>query len=88
MSKILKEKPILRRSDIIEMFDRSKLTLTDLLGIAYDKQCQITIHINPDGIMFKTYEYTQDKCYEKTQTQTNNRISYTEAEIRRRDGRF
>lgn len=89
MSKILlKEKPILRRSDIIEMYDRSRFTFTDLLGIAYDKQCHITVHISPDGIMFRTQEFTQDKCYEKTQTQTNNRISYVEAETRRSNGRL
>lgn len=79
------KKPILTRADITELFDRNKLNLYDLMQIAFDKDFNIVIRINSNGdIDFETYEFTEDKIYEKTQSQTADGFSYTESVNKRK----
>lgn len=79
-----KEKPVLNRSDIIELYDRSAVCLTDLLAIACDKNFEIEISIDPSGkISFKTCEFTEDRTYVKEQIVSSDYIGYHDYEMKR-----
>lgn len=78
-----KKEPILRKSDITEMFDRSKLTIYDLLGISLDKDCSISIYISDGTFYFQTVEECEDRCCYKTHYQSNDCISYEEKTIKK-----
>ena len=78
-----KKGPVLRRSDINEMFDRSKLTIYDLLGISLDKDCSIDIHISEGTFFFRTVEDCEDKYCYKTHFQSENSVSYEEKTIKK-----
>lgn len=78
-----KKEPVLRRSDVNEMFDRSKLTIYDLLGISHDKDCSISIYISDGSFYFQTVEDCGDRCCYKTQYQSEDCISYEEKTIKK-----
>ena len=79
-----KKDPILRRSDLNEMFDRSKLFLYDLLAIASDKDCDITIRIKHDNVLsFELMEECEGRnCYKK-HYQTDGFVTYEETTIKK-----
>ncbi len=76
-----KEKPILNKSDIIEMFDRSRLNLYELAKEAEQKQCDIRIYISSDGrVELNACEYTKSKMHKKTFYQDKDSIRYEECQ--------
>ena len=79
-----KKEPALRKSDILEMFDRSKLTIYDLLGISLDKDCSISIHISDGTFYFETVEECEDRYSYKTHYQSADCVSYEEKTLRKR----
>lgn len=79
----IKERPELHRSDVMELYDRSLLCLTDLAAIASDKNFSITIDITSSGkISLKTYEHTKEKLYMKEQEVSAEHITYKETEYK------
>ena len=79
-----KKNPILHRSDLIEMYDRSKLFLYDLAQICADKDCRANITISTDGsISFELMEDCEDRYCYKTQYQSEGYLSYEEKTIKK-----
>lgn len=83
MSRVKKE-PELMKSDLMELYSRSLLALTDLMAIANDKGFDISIFINDNGtIDFKTWEMTSEKMYSKNYSVSGDSITYAESEYNR-----
>lgn len=77
----LKEKPDLNKSDVIELFDRSKMALVDLMQIAVDKNFRIEIDITEQGdIDFIVTENCVEKDYTMHLSKGVKRTSFTESE--------
>lgn len=81
---MLKNEPKFKRSDLNEMFDRSKFSILDLMGIIYGTNAEINITIKPSGfIQFNLKEECSDRnCY-KTHYQDDTTIGYEECEIKK-----
>lgn len=79
-----KEKEEIRKSDVIEIYDRCKRALYDLSGIAYDKKCDISISINDEGkITLSVKEDTAKYMYIKNISQDNMITKYEEITVKR-----
>lgn len=77
-----KKESEIRKSDVMELIDRSKLTLLDLLSIAQDRNFDIEIRLTSDGSY--AFEVTEDcgkkHCY-KRYYQSEGYVSYTETSV-------
>ena len=59
--KVLKTKSEIQKSDVIELFDRSRMAMFDLSQIASDKDFELSISIKSSGsIWFEVIESCED----------------------------
>lgn len=83
MSRI-KNEPELMKSDLMELYSRSLLALTDLMAIAADKGFDIEIRIDDKGsIDFRTWESTPEQMHYKSYKMTTGSVEYSEKEYKR-----
>lgn len=77
----MKEKSSIYKSDVLEMFDRTKMSRFDMLDFATRNEAEITIRVNPKGeSTLQIIEQTKDKVYFYELSQGDTSIRYQEVE--------
>ena len=74
-----KEKPSIHRSDVDELFDRSKSVIFDLTDFATRNEAEVTIRISSHGVAsLQVFEKTKNMAYYKELTQEPKSFKYQE----------
>lgn len=80
----MKEKSTIYKSDVLEMFDRTKMSRFDMLDFANRNKAEITIKVKPNGeSIMQIVEQTNNKIYFYELLQNDTTIKYQEVESKK-----